>query len=133
MVNSRWYRAVLAVAFVFAAVFAILSQTLQLRAASETSLPEQQIQIGTVNPALVTFVLPPTPTRTPVPINLGNLVWDDIDHDGRQDAGEHGSPTITPQLCITSKTLMLQQNTNNANGSHTLTTPLAGNYRIHVL
>src|SRR5690606_36578644 len=133
MVNSRWYRAVLAVAFVLAAVFAILSQTLQLRAASETSLPEQQIQIGTVNPAIGTFVLPPTPTRTPVPINLGNLVWDDIDQDGRQDAGEPGLPNITVQLWNGTKTWLLQQTTTTASGIYTLTAPLPGNYRIRVL
>ena len=47
----------------------------------------------------LTFIPPfPTPTRTPTPINIGNFVWNDIDGDGRQDAGEPGIAGVTVQL-----------------------------------
>ena len=46
----------------------------------------------------------PTATRTPTPINVGNFVWDDLDQDGRQDAGEPGLAGITVQLWNGTKT-----------------------------
>ncbi len=75
----------------------------------------------------------PTPTRTPTPINLGNLVWDDVDQDGRQDAGEPGLSGITVQLWNSAKTQLLGQTVTNASGSYTLVAPLPGNYRIRVV
>ena len=75
----------------------------------------------------------PTPTRTPTPINLGNLVWDDIDGDGRQDAGEPGVAGVTVQLWNATKTMMLTQTTTNASGIYTVVAPLPGDYRIRVL
>ena len=45
--------------------------------------------------------------RTPTPINVGNFVWHDLDHDGRQDAGEPGLAGITVQLWNGAKTQMI--------------------------
>jgi hypothetical protein len=74
-----------------------------------------------------------TPTRTPTPINVGNFVWDDLDQDGRQDAGEPGLSGVTVQLWNGLKTQMIDETTTNANGNYTLVAPNPGDYRIRVL
>lgn len=76
---------------------------------------------------------PPTPTRTPTPINLGNFVWDDVDHDGRQDAGEPGLAGVTVQLWNSDKSLMIASTVTNASGIYTLIAPVPGQYRIRVV
>lgn len=75
----------------------------------------------------------PTPTRTPTPINIGNFVWDDLDKDGRQDAGESGIAGVTVQLWNSTKTALLDSATTNASGLYTVTAPVPGSYRIRVL
>lgn len=77
--------------------------------------------------------VPPTATRTPTPVNVGNFVWDDIDGDGRQDAGEPGLAGVTVQLWNATKTQMLDQTVTGANGQYSLTAPLPGSYRVRVL
>jgi hypothetical protein len=79
------------------------------------------------------MVVTPTPTRTPTPINIGNFVWDDLDRDGRQDAGEPGIPNITVQLWNANKSALLDSATTNANGNYTVTAPLPGTYRLRTL
>lgn len=81
--------------------------------------------------AVVTTI--PTATRTPTPINIGNFVWDDLDKDGRQDAGEPGLPNITVQLWNSTKTALLDSAVTNASGLYTVTAPLPGSYRVRVL
>ena len=65
----------------------------------------------TIMDAGIIIYRPPTPTRTPTPINVGNYVWDDIDHDGRQDAGEPGMSGVVVQLWNSAKNQMLDQTT----------------------
>jgi hypothetical protein len=74
-----------------------------------------------------------TPTRTPTPINVGNFVWDDLDQDGRQDAGEPGLSGVTVQLWNAAKTNFIGQTTTNSNGNYTLVAPTPGDYRVRVL
>ncbi len=74
-----------------------------------------------------------TSTRTPTPINLGNFVWDDIDGDGAQDAGEPGVAGIQVQLWNSTKTLLLANTTTSGTGSYTLVAPTPGDYRIRVV
>lgn len=81
---------------------------------------------------IVTFIFP-TPTRTPTPINVGNFVWDDIDGDGSQDAGEPGLAGITVQLWNGAKTQLLDSAVTNASGIYSLTAPTPGEYRVRVL
>src|SRR5690606_40065663 len=52
-----------------------------------TSIAPYAISITNIDAGIIIYRTP-TPTRTPVPINLGNLVWDDLDSDGIQDVGE---------------------------------------------
>ncbi len=75
----------------------------------------------------------PTPTRTPTPINVGNFVWDDIDDDGRQDAGEPGLANVTVQLWNGAKTQLIDSATTNSTGNYTLIAPTPGDYRLRVL
>jgi hypothetical protein len=75
----------------------------------------------------------PTPTRTPTPINIGNFVWDDLDRDGRQDAGEPGIAGVTVQLWNSTKTALLDSAVTNSSGLYTVTAPIPGSYRIRVL
>ena len=80
-----------------------------------------------------TLINTPTATRTPTPINVGNFVWDDLDNDGRQDAGEPGLPGVTVQLWNGAKTQMIGTTVTNANGNYSLVAPLPGEYRVRVL
>jgi len=80
----------------------------------------------------ITFVFP-TATRTPTPINVGNFVWDDLDHDGRQDAGEPGLANITVQLWNGAKTALIDSDVTNSNGNYTLIAPTPGDYRVRVV
>ncbi|MCC6804033.1 MAG: hypothetical protein IT319_14215, partial [Anaerolineae bacterium] len=75
----------------------------------------------------------PTPTRTPTPINVGNFVWDDLDNDGRQDAGEPGIAGVTVQLWNGAKNDLIDTTTTNASGIYSLTAPTPGQYRVRVL
>ncbi len=84
-------------------------------------------------PAQAYPALQATSTRTPTPINVGNFVWDDIDHDGRQDAGEPGLAGVRVQLWNSTKTFIYGETLTNANGNYTLVAPLPGNYRVRVL
>ena len=49
----------------------------------------------------------PTNTRTPTPINIGNFVWDDLDQDGTQDAGEPGLAGVSVQLWNAAKNQLI--------------------------
>jgi hypothetical protein len=75
----------------------------------------------------------PTPTRTPTPVNIGNFVWDDLDGDGRQDAGEPGLAGVAVQLWNSTKTALLATTTTGAAGNYTLVAPQFGDYRVRVL
>ena len=90
------------------------------------------ISITSIDAGLLVFRTP-TPTRTPTPINVGNFVWDDLDQDGQQDAGEPGLAGITVQLWDGAKTQLLDTAVTNANGNYSLTAPTPGDYRVRVL
>jgi hypothetical protein len=96
------------------------------------SIANNVISITSLDAGIILFRTP-TPTRTPTPINLGNFVWDDLDHDGRQDAGEPGLSGITVQLWNSAKTLLIDSAVTNASGIYTLVAPLPGDYRIRVI
>jgi hypothetical protein len=84
-------------------------------------------------PALPPMQATNTPTRTPTPINVGNFVWDDLDRDGRQDAGEPGLPGVTVQIWNSTKTQLLDQAVTNASGIYSLQVSGPGDYRVRVL
>ena len=67
------------------------------------------------------------------PINVGNFVWEDIDGDGVQDAGEPGMAGVTVQLWNGAKTSLLDSATTNASGNYSLVAPAPGQYRMRVL
>lgn len=112
------------------------SPQIPLQAVQQTSDDET----GTPNaPAFdeidVTFIIinPPTPTRTPTPVNIGNFVWDDLDKDGRQDAGEPGLSGVKVKLWDPNGVTLLDSATTNASGIYALTAPKPGNFRIQVI
>lgn len=82
---------------------------------------------------IIITIIFPTATRTPTPINIGNFVWDDLDHDGRQDVGEPGISGVTVQLWNSDKTEMIDQAITNTNGNYTVIAPLPGDYRVRVV
>ena len=96
------------------------------------SFASNLISISSIDAGIIVYRTP-TATRTPTPIHLGNFVWEDLDQDGRQDAGEPGLPGVTVQLWNGTKTQMIAQTVTNANGNYTLIAPLPGNYRIRVV
>ena len=75
----------------------------------------------------------PTPTRTPTPINIGNFVWDDLDQDGTQDAGEPGLAGVSVQLWNAAKNQLINSTSTSASGAYTLVAPIPGNYRVRVV
>jgi hypothetical protein len=90
------------------------------------------ISITTIDTGIMVY-RPPTPTRTPTPINVGNLIWHDLDADGRQDAGEYGLTGVQVQLWNSSKTLLVDSAVTNSSGIYTLQAPTPGDYRVRVL
>lgn len=98
-----------------------------VRPPTASGAPEQKLTL-----IAVTLIFP-TATRTPTPINLGNLVWDDFDGDGRQDAGEPGLAGVSVQLWNGAKSSLIAATTTNASGNYTLVAPQPGDYRIRVL
>jgi hypothetical protein len=67
------------------------------------------------------------------PINLGNFVWNDLDQDGVQDAGEPGIAGVTVQLWNSARTALLDQATTDASGIYAVQAPGAGDYRVRVV
>lgn len=108
--------------------FAFLALVLVSFASLPLLAPESAVQAQ-----VITFILFPTSTRTPTPINVGNYVWDDIDMDGVQDAWEPGLAGVTVQLWNSAKTNLIDQEVTNANGLYNLTAPLPGNYRVRAI
>lgn len=90
------------------------------------------ISITSIDAGIIVY-RPPTPTRTPTPINIGNFVWNDLDADGIQDPGEPGVPYVTVQLWNAARTQLIAQATTNTNGNYTLVAPVPGDYRVRVL
>ena len=88
---------------------------------------------NTIHEAGIMVYRPPTATRTTTTINIGNLVWVDLDQDGIQDAGEPGLGGVTVQLWNAARTQLINQTVTNPNGSYTVIAPLPGDYRIRVL
>lgn len=74
-----------------------------------------------------------TPTRTPTPVNIGNFVWNDLNDDGVQTAGEPGVANVTVQLWNSAKTSLLASTVTNSNGNYTLVAPTSGEYRVRVV
>jgi hypothetical protein len=94
------------------------------------------VEPGATEPAVVLAVEPQatsTPTRTPTPINIGNLVWSDLNGNGVQNAGEPGLAGVTVQLWNSAKSDLLDQATTDAQGRYTVTAPVPGDYRVRVL
>ena len=66
-------------------------------------------------------------------VNIGNLVWDDLNSNGIQDAGEPGYPGVTVELWLGDKSQLITSATTNASGIYKLGAPGAGDYRVRVL
>ena len=61
------------------------------------------------------------------PITLGDRVWEDLDHDGVQDAGEPGIPGVTVTLQTPTGTITT---VTDANGNYTFTNLISGTYAV---
>ncbi|MBK8134817.1 MAG: hypothetical protein IPK52_03090 [Chloroflexi bacterium] len=96
------------------------------------SIASNVISITSIDAGIIKFRTA-TPTRTPTPVNIGNFVWDDLDQDGRQDAGEPGMTGVVVQLWNSAKSQMLNQASTNASGFYTLIAPTPGNYYVRVV
>ncbi len=64
------------------------------------------------------------------PASLGNFVWDDLDGDNRQDAGEPGIPGATVNLLGPDGTTVLKTTTTDASGVYTFSNLLPGDYIV---
>ncbi|MBP7418820.1 MAG: hypothetical protein KA911_09460 [Xanthomonadales bacterium] len=67
------------------------------------------------------------------PINVGNLVWNDVDADGIQDANEPGLGSVTVQLWNEARSQLLDSAVTSAAGIYALQAPGPGNYRVRVV
>ena len=107
----------------------------------ETPTPTVTVRYGAAVTPTQEFPLEPlitlfpiaTSTRTPTPINLGNFVWDDLDADGEQDAGEPGLEGVPVQLWDSALTELIDSALTNGSGIYSLVAPTPGDYRIRVL
>jgi hypothetical protein len=67
-------------------------------------------------------------------VAIGDFVWNDLDGDGLQDAGEPGAPGVLVQLWNAAKTQLLDQTTTDGNGHYSLTGPtVPGQYRVRAV
>lgn len=131
--NNRLLAKLLAISLLFSIV-GISQQALartkaQIDAAAQAR-PLQQTFV--INPTLI-FIPTKTPTRTPTPVTIGNFVWDDLDKDGIQDAGEPGIAGVTVQVWNSAKNQLLGQTQTNSSGIYSLVVPQPGNYYIRAL
>jgi hypothetical protein len=67
------------------------------------------------------------------PVNIGNLVWLDLDADGVQDAGEPGIAGITVQLWNADVTSLLDTAVTDSSGNYVVQGQVPGAYRIRAL
>ncbi|RYD41566.1 MAG: hypothetical protein EOP85_12490, partial [Verrucomicrobiaceae bacterium] len=67
------------------------------------------------------------------PVNVGNLVWRDLDGDGIQDVGEPGLANVGLELWNAQKTRRYDETATNVSGNYTLRAPGPGSYRVFVL
>lgn len=95
----------------------VLAFTLFVAGLTNSTDGERIIQAGAATP---------TPTRTPTPVNIGNKVWEDINPDGLQNAGEPGVAGVTVELWNQDKTAVLASTVSNASGAYSVVAPLPG-------
>ncbi len=62
--------------------------------------------------------------------SLGDFVWDDLDADGVQDAGEPGVPGVTVTLLGSDGTTVVATTTTDANGGYEFTDLVPGTYTV---
>ena len=67
------------------------------------------------------------------PINVGNLVWNDVDADGIQDANEPGLGSVTVQLWNDARNQLLDSAVTNAAGHLCAAGAGTGDYRVRVV
>lgn len=67
------------------------------------------------------------------PIGVGNFVWNDVDRDGVQDAGEPGRAAVVIQLWNSARNQLLDSTTTSASGLYTLLAPGPGDYRVRIV
>ncbi len=63
---------------------------------------------------------------------LGNLIWSDLNSDGRQVAGEPGVAGVELELYVTGQSYVVARATTNAGGEYTFTGLPAGSYEIKI-
>jgi SdrD B-like protein len=90
------------------------------------------ISITTIDAGIIVYQ-PPTPTRTPTPIHIGNFVWHDLDGNGVQDPGEPGVGGVVVQFWNAAKNDLIATTATNGNGLYALVAPVPGDYRIRVI
>ncbi len=62
--------------------------------------------------------------------SLGNFVWEDVNIDGDQDAGETGILGVTVELYASDKTTLLKTETTDASGNYLFNDLNAGDYYV---
>jgi hypothetical protein len=88
--------------------------------------------LGNALRQILCLLLAAAPCRA-LEASLGNFVWNDLDEDGRQDAGEPGLAGVTVQLWNAAKTVLIDSAVTDTAGNYIVTSPSAGDYRIRAL
>ena len=63
---------------------------------------------------------------------MGNYVWNDLDHDGVQDANEVGVPGVTVQRLLASDNSVQATTTTDAYGAYKFTSVTPGSYKMKI-
>lgn len=125
----------------FAAALLLSFDVAASRVSAGKSEPVRELQ-QSIDSDLITATAPPADrgdysvpllTQTPTPINIGNFVWNDLDKDGQQDAGEPGFPGVSVQLWNPEKNDLIDIVTTNDAGNYTLSAPHPGSYRVRAV
>jgi hypothetical protein len=64
------------------------------------------------------------------PASIGDFVWNDLNGNGLQDAGEPGIPNVTVQLLGSDGTTVLGTTTTDGSGNYSFTNLFAGTYTV---
>ncbi|NJL56529.1 hypothetical protein HC928_16180, partial [bacterium] len=114
-----------------------------LNTANITALGDNAYQIVPVNQTGVSKLIVDLPgsgavagiscTPPPPRYNLGNFIWNDLNQNGIQDAGEPGIAGVQLDLYVAGENFLVNEATTDANGFYNFPDLVDGNYEVEIV